>query len=296
MQYIEKWRETLVDPIKTNFPCGMKVLEILSYPHAGNDVFVCFAEFDKKKHLGVLKIERHCDANISHECRYIEKLKFSGIKVPDIISCGELKNSSYIFTKFHEGEKLSIILSNENSENNISTSSEYMIKFGENLSRIHSIDFMKEKAKERKFQKIMTEEQSENLGLSQVNSWLQVNKPKHKELCFTHGDHHYANILWHNKNIKCTLDWELCGIGWRELDMAWAIVLRPSQKFLKTKVEIDSFLKGYSKHNSYDKNQFEYCIILAYQYFYQIAKKSGDIEYEKFIIKEIKRITSITLR
>ena len=41
-------------------------------------------------------------------------------------------------------------------------------------------------------------------------------------------------ILWNNKKISAVLDWELSGIGNKEFDIAWAIINRPSQKFLKT--------------------------------------------------------------
>lgn len=292
MQYIKKWRDSIVDPITSKFPCGMKILEIISYPHAGNDVFVCRAVYDREEHLSVLKIERHCDANIVHECRYIEILKDSEIRVPTIITKGKIDDFNFVLIKFEEGERLSVILSNTDEQNRIDTSVEYMTKFGENLSLIHNIDYVSEYAVERKFQNIMEEEMCRNLGLEQVYTWLQDNKPKDKELCFIHGDHHYANILWNNKNLECTLDWELCGIGWKEFDMAWAIVLRPRQQFLKTKEEIEAFIEGYSKHNSFNKKHFEYCIVLAYQYFFRMAKRNNNSEDEKFIKKEFGSIIS----
>lgn len=295
MHYIEKWRETLIEPVTTNFPCGVKVLEILSYPHAGNDVFVCNVSYKADEFLSVLKVERHCDANLRHECRCINELSSSTITVPDIISSGEINNLFYMFTKYVEGDRLSTILSRIESESRQETSIEYMIKFGENISRIHNIESINEFAIERKFQKIMSDEEINSNGLDLVGKWLFENKPFKKSLCFIHADHHYANILWKDNNVVCTLDWELCGVGWREFDMAWSIILRPSQNFLKSQAEIDAFLQGYSRFNLFNQKQFEYCMVLGYQYFFEIAQKSNDKEYEQFIRDEINRITELKL-
>jgi len=291
MQYTKKWREPSIDPIKTNFPCGMKILKILGYPHAANDVFVCRAKYASQEHLSVLKIERHCDADISRECKFIEMLQDSEINVPTIITKGKINDRYYVLMKFEEGERLSVILPNIGDQYRIDTSVEYMVKFGENLSLIHNTDDINESAVERKFQRIMNGEKCKALGLEQVYAWLKDNKPKNKKLCFVHGDHHYANILWNNKKLQCTLDWELCGVGWKEFDIAWTIVLRPSQKFLKTSREITAFLKGYSKYNSFNKKQLDYCMVLAYQYFYEIAKKDSNKKDIMFIKKEFERIT-----
>ena len=45
MMYTKKWRDPEIDPIEVDFPCGMKVREIIGYPHAANDVFCCLVEY-----------------------------------------------------------------------------------------------------------------------------------------------------------------------------------------------------------------------------------------------------------
>jgi len=292
MQHIEKWRETLIDPIKIKFPCGVKVVEILSYPHAGNDVFICNIMYEGHNHLGILKVERHCDANLRHEYKYLQLLNSNiHVNVSRVFSYGNIDDLTYMFIEYEEGDKLSTIVCEIEEENKVKTSIEYMMKFGENLSRIHNLKLVNEIAVERKFQKIMNEEQSKTIGLGNVNKWLHENKPKDTSYCFIHGDHHHANILWKNMKIECTLDWELCGIGWREFDIAWSIILRPNQIFLKSQIEIDAFLKGYSKYNSFNINHFNYCMVLGYQYFFEIARKSKNEDYEMFIRSEINRFS-----
>jgi thiamine kinase-like enzyme len=49
----------------------------------------------------------------------------------------------------------------------------------------------------------MSMELSKKLGLVKVREWLIENNPINHEMCFVHGDHHYANVLW--RNYECEL-------------------------------------------------------------------------------------------
>ena len=91
--------------------------------------------------------------------------------------------------------------------------------------------------------------------------------------------------------ISKILDWELSGIGWKEFDLAWALILRPSQTFMKTKEERDTFLEGYSANCSFDEEQLVYCMVMIYQHFYAIGKTLNDNEYMEYIILEFERLT-----
>lgn len=74
-----------------------------------------------------------------------------------------------------------------------------------------------------------------DLDLRYVYNYLVACKPKTVNKCFCHGDFHYANILWQDKHISAILDFELSGLENKEFDVAWALILRPGQKFLRTK-------------------------------------------------------------
>lgn len=47
MKQPEKWKDT-IDPFKINFH-NFKLIKVLGYPHARNDVFYCTGESDNKK-------------------------------------------------------------------------------------------------------------------------------------------------------------------------------------------------------------------------------------------------------
>ena len=52
---------------------------------------------------------------------------------------------------------------------------------------------------------------------------------------FIHGDFHYGNILWLDNCVNGVIDWEYSGVGFKEQDIAWALILRPGQKFMDKK-------------------------------------------------------------
>lgn len=290
MKYSEKWRETTIDPLKTEFPCGIKIKKILGYPHAANDVFSVIVEKNGEVKDAILKYERHSDANLSKEVKIINQLEKTDFMLPKLISHGKLGDKVYIVTEYVDGERISQLISNLVDEEVTRESLKYMKKFGRNLGRIHSTEIITGKITPRKFSNIMSMELSKKLGLVEVREWLIENNPINHEMCFVHGDHHYANVLWRNYEIVCTLDWELCGFGWKEFDLAWALINRPSQKFMKTKNEIDCFLEGYLEYQSYDMKALSYCTVLIYQYFYEIGLNMKDDEYCNHIKNQFEKI------
>ena len=105
--------------------------------------------------------------------------------------------------------------------------------------------------------------------------------------CLCHGDFHYANILWREKRLVGVLDWELAGIGNKEFDIAWSIINRPSQKFLKTKEEVEEFLRGYKSVGEYNRDYVEYYMVLVYSHFISFNTNTKDyIEFVKNVLKD----------
>ena len=78
------------------------------------------------------------------------------------------------------------------------------------------------------------------------------------ETVFCYGDFHYANVLWKDHHISAILDFELAGYGSRDFDIAWALFLRPGQKFLKTDEELERFLRGYQKYGDCNVEAVKY--------------------------------------
>ncbi|MEJ6952178.1 phosphotransferase family protein [Natronospora cellulosivora (SeqCode)] len=282
-----KWREPVVDPYSISFKNNLKLESIEGYPHAGNDVFKCRGTYKDKEVYFYLKIARHLDANLENELKALEIFSNLSIPVPEVIAYDLDIKYPYIATKLIDGERLSKILSKYKGDEIKKNSLIYMEQFGAVLAKIHSARLTWKEVKTRRFHKnIDTSMLTDKVSLD-VSKWLEENKPSKKDKVFVHGDYHYANLLWSDNKIAAVLDWELCGIGWKEFDIAWAIILRPSQKFLKTELEEQRFLDGYSKHCSFDNVSFDWCKVLIYLHFYIIGKKLKDNDYIIYVIKKM---------
>lgn len=276
-----KWRDT-IDPTTITFE-KFKLTEVLGYPHAGNDVFYVEGIYEKSKVKAYLKVERQIGADIVREVSTILKINYQF--KPEVLEYS-LKSPRYILTKEAQGEKLSVIL----GENEKLQSLAYLRKYGGRLAELHQIRGEFLHVKPRKFFNIPDEKFLKDCDLMSIRDYLQENQPKEISQCFVHGDFHYANVLWKNHNISCVLDYELSGIGNRDFDIAWAVILRPSQKFLKTNIEIEEFLKGYESISNLNRSNINYYMALIYCYFYEIGLKSGNCSYCDYIRSFIRSI------
>ena len=277
MNFPKKWRDT-IDPFKLKFN-DFVLKKVLGYPHAGNDVFYVIGFYKNKEINAFIKVNRQKGADIKNEIEILNKIHLD--KTPIIIDYD--KEMSYRVSIALKGERLSTILGdNLNLE-----SLEYLEKYGRKLGEIHLIEGDFENVKDRRFFHIpsMTYFEENNLDIN-IYKYLNNNKPELINYCFCHGDFHYANILWENKNISGVLDFELSGIGNKEFDIAWAIILRQGQKFLKSNVEIEKFMKGYNSVNHCNINYVKYYMILIYVWFYEFS----DLEHKKVILSEIERL------
>ena len=275
----EKWRDTM-DPFTLKFN-NFHLKDILGYPHAGNDVFyVSGIKKDGKEIKGFLKVERQKTADIEREVSVIKDLDF--LFSPTIIDYS-LESPKYILTEEKEGMRLSHILENDKSIEIL----KYMQAYGELLASIHNISIETIPVKKRNF--ALSHEFHVNYKLEYIEDYLLEAKFEENK-CFIHGDCHYANILWDNYKVSALLDYELSGYGSREYDLAWALILRPGQKFLKTNVERNVFLKAYNKYHEYSKEAFKYYMVLFGMYFYHISPGEQNQEYRNIIIDMVKDI------
>ncbi len=279
MKHPDKWRET-IDPFSLKFN-DFYLEKILGYPHAGNDVFyVRGLGKDGQDTTAFLKVERQKTADIEREISIIEKLDLPFL--PTIIDYS-FDTPKYVLTKEAEGERLSYILgNNENME-----SLKYMEAYGELLAQIHNVEMESPPIKPRDF--ILPKEFYVNNKLEYIEAYLMETKIQDTK-CFIHGDCHYANILWKDYKVSCLLDYELSGYGSREYDLAWALVLRPGQRFLRTEREREIFLKSYSRYHNYSKEALNYYMVLFGTFFYKISLGKENEEYRNILISMIKDI------
>jgi len=279
MRHPEKWRET-ADPFQLPFSRFL-LKEVLGYPHAGNDVFQVTGMYHEQEVEAFIKIARQRGADIRREIDTVSALGWSTL--PAIIDHDENKER-FVVTMAKEGERLSTIL----GDNQGLASMEYLYEYGQTLALLHKTEGSFPDVKDRSYFHIPPPEHFEKHGLEFVYEYLIKHQPKEIHRCFCHGDFHYANILWKDKHISAILDFELSGMGNKEFDIAWALILRPGQRFLKTGEEIRRFLEGYLSQGSFQAEYVRYYMILIYSRFYDFGESSDG--YQEYIMKVFRNI------
>lgn len=272
----DKWRDLLIDPLTIEFK-EIKILEIFSYPYAQNDVVECKCIYNENVISAFIKIERSKMADFDAEINNLKVLLHNNYydKMPRIIESGIVDNKHYMVLEKIDGIRLSDIF----RSNSKVDKSNYLINYGRELARIHKIKSeLFCSAKKRiinDIPKIYDYKEFDSF-LKPYIDYLSNNGITINNKTFIHGDFHYANVLWNNENISGVLDFEYSGMGFKEQDIAWSIVLRPSQTFMDSLEDIEFFLKGYLEINNYNKNSLKWCMINAYCHFYLMNKENAE--------------------
>jgi aminoglycoside phosphotransferase (APT) family kinase protein len=277
----DKWREAKIDPLTIPLSNELSISTIVGYPHAGNDVFACLGLWRDKETEFYLKIGRHIDADLSNEAAVLKEMLLYGLPVPEVYSQGVHAGYEYLVLSAMPGYRLSYLLRGDQSEHYKKSLPIMLQEMGALLGHIHSLP-LEWRPVPRRRQHSIPEIAAENpLGkeMSEIVGWLGRNVPPQTKPIFIHGDFHYANVLWEKDNISAILDWELAGIGWREFDLAWATILRPSQNFMKKESEVEEFLKGYCQTAEYDGRALKWCQKLIYCHFLNMKSNWDDAEY-----------------
>ncbi len=283
----EKWRESLINIEDIDFK-NIDFKKIISYPPAGNDVFECIGTYQNKDINFIVKSERGKFAFFDNEINILNKIE-NDFKVPHVIESGKVNDHTYIVLSKIEGEKLSDIFK---EQENISKE-KYLYNYGVELAKVHnySINWIKAKLRDiNDYPKIELYKEFDNWEESIVD-YLKMTKPSKIEYnTFIHGDFHYGNILWNNYEVTGILDWEYSGMGFKEQDIAWALILRPGQKFMDDINDYESFLDGYKSLGSYNEDNLKWCLINGLMHFYLMNKTKDDKEYLEKIKKLISKL------
>lgn len=282
MEY-EKFRDLEVDIYDIKFDT-FKIKDVLNYMPAGNDVLEVLT-IDNKNYF--IKIERSKVTDFDSEVKHLSILKNKNINfIPNVIEYKKYKNHKIIVLDKIVGERLNKTINNDNKE-------QYIKELAKELSYIHRIeDKGFGKAKLRVINSVPTNNlyNSSYYGIEKYIEYLKENDYEKTMDTFIHGDYHYGNILWKDNKIVGVLDWEYSGLGHKEQDIAWALIVRPSQMLFKRVEEIELFLDEYNKDGNCDKNKVKWCLINGYSHFYMM---NSDNEYKEFIKKILEEIINI---
>ncbi len=270
-----KWRDG-IDPVSLPLK-NVRILEVLGYPHAANQVFYVRGKEDGKEGYYYLKYAHHADANFKNEVEIMGQL--GSPLTPDIVEY-DAETYQYEMTRQIEGRRLSVILAEAGTDSGM----DYMFEYGRTLAELHLTLGAFPDAPHRRFHDVPEFSYFEKICMTDIYRWLIANEPAQVNKCFVHGDFHYANILWKDGHITGILDFELAGIGNREFDIAWSLILRPGQRFLRTEAELREFIDGYSSVAKCDLTLVRYYMVLIYVRFLN----AGDEQYDHFIQERIK--------
>lgn len=267
MEHPKQWRETC-DPFALDYT-NFQLKEVLGYPHAGNDVFHVRGLENGNETTAYIKVARQKGAAIDNEVYILNQLDLPIF--PKVLDY-DRKHGLFAVTADMPGLRLSAIA----GDNKDLVSLSYMEEYGEALARLHRMEVSAKRQADRRFYHCPTEELLKKQNLSFLTDFFRQHKPPHEEIVFCHGDFHYANVLWKDHHISAILDFELAGYGNRDFDIAWALFLRPGQRFLKTDEELACFLKGYQKYCDCNADAVKYYMAQCYVYFLSFCDDEKD--------------------
>lgn len=177
MKHHGPWRDT-IDPFTLPYR-SFKPLEILGYPHAGNDVFYVRGLYHGRQINAYIKAARQRGADIGNEISILSQLR-SPVTPPVVDFC--LDGTPFIVTQALPGERLSMIV----GENAALESLLYLEEYGAALARIHQLNIQAERVKDRKFFHAPPDAVLEALEFEDLKG-LFPSAEEPANTCFCHG-------------------------------------------------------------------------------------------------------------
>lgn len=278
----KKYRELTIDLFSIQYK-NIKLKKIISYPPAGNDVVEAIADIKNKEENVYIKFERSKMANFETEYKHLKLLDDINI-FPKVIEFGSVNGKNYIILEKIEGDRLSDIFKQDKKDKNI-----YLKEYGKTLSQIHNIQNREfDKAFQRPINETPKNYKNSDEFSEKIIKYLEENKIEKDNKTFIHGDFHYANVLFKNKKVNGIIDLEYSGLGFKEQDIAWALILRPGQKFMDNIDDINLFLEGYRSKSDFEYDKFKWCYINGSIHFYLMNYENE--EYKQKIRNLIEKI------
>lgn len=258
----EKYRELTIDLFSIQYK-NIKLKRIISYPPAGNDVVEAIADIKNKEENVYIKFEKSKMANFKTEYKHLNLLNDVNL-FPKVIEFGFVNNKKYIILGKIEGDRLSDIFKQDKNDKK-----NYLKEYGKTLAQIHNIENREfDKAFQRPINETPKNYKNYDEFSNKMIKYLEENDIEKNNKTFIHGDFHYANVLFKDKKVNGVIDLEYSGLGFKEQDIAWALILRPGQEFMDNIDDINLFLEGYKSKNNFEYNKFKWCYINGSIHFY----------------------------
>lgn len=221
MKY-KKWRDLTIDLSDIPFK-KIKLLKELNYPPAGNDVVECLVDINGNKENVFIKYERSKVSDFYTEYKNLTITNEYLNESSKVIEYGIYNDKKYIVLEKKNGKRLSEIFKNNTNHE------KYLYAYGNMLSKIHNIKGNFNKALQRPINDYPKDYKEYDEYSNKIINWLKENNIDKNYDTFIHGDFHYGNVLFRYGKVSGILDLEYSGMGFKEQDIAWALVLRPGQ-------------------------------------------------------------------
>lgn len=278
----EKYRKLTIDLFSIQYK-NIKLKRIISYPPAGNDVVEAIVDIKNKEENVYIKFERSKMANFETEYKHLSLLNDVNI-FPKVIEFGCVNNKKYIILEKIEGDILSDIFKQDKNNKKI-----YLKEYGKTLAQIHNMENRGfDNAFQRPINEIPKNYKNYDGFSNKMIKYLEENDIEKNNKTFIHGDFHYANVLFKDKKVNGIIDLEYSGLGFKEQDIAWALILRPGQEFMDNIDDINLFLEGYRSKNDFEYDKFKWCYINGSIHFYLMNYENK--EYKEKLKNLIEKI------
>lgn len=100
------------------------------------------------------------------------------------------------------------------------------------------------------------------------------------EYCFIHGDYHIMNLMFDkNGSVVSVIDWEYCGLYYKEYDLAYAVV--PRMDLYDNINDVKLFLDTYGE--PFNKERFLYFYYLTACYVFEGSRRCSDDVFLKVV-------------
>ncbi len=275
-------------PIGFTLPHNIVIDEILGSPYSeGNHVYHCRGSVESTEEEYFLKVAKEDkESDLANEAEILTRLKGLDLPIADVLAWRNEPRPWLALRAVH-GYFINRFVNLDAADYELDRALVHFDEFGQSLGRIHDLKLSWRPVRERRFHRFLNDEILQDDRFHAADRWLRENEPCQKEEIFIHGDHHYANVLWSHGKVEAVLDWEICGEGWREFDISWAIIVRPRQNFLHHSEERSAVLDGYLKHGSFHEKSLQWCEILNTLHFASNFRSRPDQSYTTFSLRRI---------
>lgn len=150
------------------------------------------------------------------------------------------------------------------------------------LHKIHHIKFDKPSVRSRSRDSSIELAEKSKLYqcMPEIVEYINGYTENTDDYCFTHGDYHMMNLMFNDEGtVTDVIDWEYCGLYYKEYDLAYATV--PRMDLYDNIDDVKLFLNSYEE--PFDKERFLYFYYIMACITFNKKDRCSDEDYVKVV-------------